>query len=165
MIALTARNAGPIERMRQLARGLPAEPSPPVAPSVAFVALAAMHNLCGQLLEAMTAMDAEVVNLKAIRPVGEKIAAVIQAVATEAGLTPTDITGDRRSKRLVLPRHVAMALARELTSQSLPTIARAFGDRDHTTVMYALRRVECLRGAGDPETVRLYEAAKRRLQG
>jgi chromosomal replication initiator protein len=40
------------------------------------------------------------------------------------------------------PRQVAMYLSKQLTSRSLPEIGRAFGGRDHTTVMHAVRKVE-----------------------
>jgi chromosomal replication initiator protein len=43
------------------------------------------------------------------------------------------------------PRQVAMALAKELTSHSLPEIGDAFGGRDHTTVMHACKRIKALR--------------------
>jgi chromosomal replication initiator protein len=52
-----------------------------------------------------------------------------------------DLTGDKRTRRIVLPRQVAMYLSRELTDASLPQIGRAFGNRDHTTVMYAVQKV------------------------
>ncbi|HTI33069.1 MAG TPA: chromosomal replication initiator protein DnaA [Miltoncostaea sp.] len=52
-----------------------------------------------------------------------------------------EITGDKRTRRIVLPRQVAMYLSRELTDASLPQIGRAFGGRDHTTVMYAVQKV------------------------
>jgi chromosomal replication initiator protein len=47
-----------------------------------------------------------------------------------------------RSRKLTLPRQIAMYLARELTSLSLPDIGRYFGGRDHTTVIHACRKVE-----------------------
>jgi chromosomal replication initiator protein len=50
----------------------------------------------------------------------------------------------RRARRVARPRQVAMFLARELTSRSLPDIGRRFGGRDHTTVLHACRRIESL---------------------
>ena len=50
----------------------------------------------------------------------------------------------RRARRVARPRQVAMYLARELTSRSLPDIGRRFGGRDHTTVLHACRRIESL---------------------
>jgi len=50
----------------------------------------------------------------------------------------------RRARRVARPRQVAMFLARELTSRSLPDIGRRFGGRDHTTVLHACRRIEAL---------------------
>ena len=55
----------------------------------------------------------------------------------------------RRARRVARPRQVAMYLARELTSRSLPDIGRRFGGRDHTTVLHACRRIEALCGT-DP---------------
>src|ERR1051326_1641769 len=50
----------------------------------------------------------------------------------------------RRARRVARPRQVAMYMARELTSRSLPDIGRRFGGRDHTTVLHACRRIEAL---------------------
>jgi chromosomal replication initiator protein len=50
----------------------------------------------------------------------------------------------RRTKAIVRPRHVAMYLSRALTPRTLPEIGRRFGDRDHTTVLAAIRRIEGL---------------------
>lgn len=49
-----------------------------------------------------------------------------------------------RAKKIVLARHVAMALARMITRESMPAIAASFGDRDHTTVLHGLRKMRGL---------------------
>jgi len=56
-----------------------------------------------------------------------------------------DLLSKRRSRSVARPRQVAMALAKELTSHSLPEIGDAFGGRDHTTVLHACKRIKSLR--------------------
>ncbi|QGT77388.1 chromosomal replication initiator protein DnaA [Guyparkeria halophila] len=56
-----------------------------------------------------------------------------------------DLTGARRTRSIARPRQLAMALAKELTSHSLPEIGESFGGRDHTTVLHAVRKIEELR--------------------
>ena len=56
-----------------------------------------------------------------------------------------DLTSKKRSRSIARPRHIAMALAKELTNHSLPEIGDAFGGRDHTTVLYACRKIADLR--------------------
>ena len=51
----------------------------------------------------------------------------------------------RRNRQIARPRQLAMALAKELTSLSLPEIGDAFGGRDHTTVLHACRKIAELR--------------------
>ncbi|EAR20782.1 chromosomal replication initiator protein DnaA [Nitrococcus mobilis] len=53
----------------------------------------------------------------------------------------TDLLSKRRSRSITRPRQIAMALAKSLTSHSLPEIGNAFGGRDHTTVLHACRKV------------------------
>lgn len=57
----------------------------------------------------------------------------------------SDLLSSRRNRSIARPRQVAMALAKELTSHSLPEIGDAFGGRDHTTVLHACRKVQELR--------------------
>ena len=66
-------------------------------------------------------------------------------VAAHYNIKPAELSSSRRAQSVVRPRHVAMYLAKQLTSRSLPEIGRKFGKRDHTTVMYAIRRIEELR--------------------
>src|SRR5258706_227369 len=56
-----------------------------------------------------------------------------------------DLLSKRRRRSVARPRQVAMALAKELTTHSLPEIGDAFGGRDHTTVMHACKRIRELR--------------------
>lgn len=58
-----------------------------------------------------------------------------------------DMLSKKRSRSIARPRQVAMCLAKELTSHSLPEIGDAFGGRDHTTVLHACRKIRELRGA------------------
>ncbi|PHQ95468.1 MAG: chromosomal replication initiator protein DnaA [Marinosulfonomonas sp.] len=57
----------------------------------------------------------------------------------------SDIIGPRRVRVIARPRQVAMYLAKQLTTRSLPDIGRRFGGRDHTTVMHGVRRIEELK--------------------
>jgi chromosomal replication initiator protein len=67
--------------------------------------------------------------------------AEIQAAACQHfDLSPEELVSPSRAARVIWPRQVAMYLARELTSESLPAIGRHFGGRDHTTVLHAWRR-------------------------
>ena len=59
----------------------------------------------------------------------------------------SDLLSKKRTRIIARPRQIAMCLARELTQFSLPEIGSAFGDRDHTTVMYACKTIENLRNS------------------
>lgn len=68
---------------------------------------------------------------------------VNRIAATAARLADVDasaITGSSRNARLVLARHAAICVAREMTGASSPVLARLFGRRHHSTVLYALKR-------------------------
>jgi hypothetical protein len=70
---------------------------------------------------------------------------VIQhAVADHYGVTVHEILSPRRTAKVVMPRQIAMYLAKKLTLKSLPEVGRRFGGRDHTTVMHAVRKIESL---------------------
>jgi len=64
-----------------------------------------------------------------------------ERVARAHGLTVKEMDHPRRDQRLAAPRQIAMYLATALTGCSLPQIAREFGKKDHTTVMYARNKV------------------------
>jgi chromosomal replication initiator protein len=87
-----------------------------------------------------------------------------QAVATQFNQRLSDLLGPRRPKDLALARQVAQYLCKQLTTKSYPDIGRAFGGRDHTTVIHAVRNVENLLPR-DPALVEAIEILKRQLRG
>jgi len=66
---------------------------------------------------------------------------VIEEVSAYFSLTPEELCSASRSRQLVNARQIAMYLTRELTDMSLPRIGRAFGNRDHSTVMHATQKI------------------------
>ena len=84
-------------------------------------------------------------------------------VAEHFNIRFTDMHSARRSRAVARPRQVAMYLAKHLTSRSLPEIGRKFGGRDHTTVMYAVQKVEELRQS-DPGFDEDVELLRRMLE-
>jgi len=68
-----------------------------------------------------------------------------KTVAEYYKIRVSDLNAKDRTRQIARPRQVAMALAKELTSHSLPEIGDAFGGRDHTTVLHACRKIVELR--------------------
>lgn len=66
-------------------------------------------------------------------------------VAEHYNIRLSEMIGPRRVRTIARPRQIAMYLAKQLTSRSLPDIGRRFGGRDHTTVMHGVKRIEELR--------------------
>jgi len=85
-------------------------------------------------------------------------------VAEHFNMKLADMHSERRARAVARPRQVAMYLAKQLTTRSLPEIGRKFGNRDHTTVMHAVRKIEelCTMDAGFSEDV---ELLRRMLEG
>ncbi len=66
---------------------------------------------------------------------------IINTVASYYKITPDDLYGSSRIAAIALARQIAMYICREQTNLSLPKIGQLFGGRDHTTVMYANRKI------------------------
>ena len=77
-----------------------------------------------------------------------KISEIIESVAKYYNVSALDIISDRRTTNIVKPRQEIMALARCLTSASLPAIGAKLGGRDHTTVLHGARKVMAQVGFG-----------------
>lgn len=66
---------------------------------------------------------------------------IMEIVSSHFEITLSDLTGSSRMKKIAVPRQIAQHLIRELTAAPFPKIAEKFGGRDHTTVMYACRKI------------------------
>ena len=67
------------------------------------------------------------------------------AVCAYYGVSVQDVISDRRTARIIRPRHVLFYLAKVLTTCSLPQIGRFLGGRDHTTVLHGLNKIAWLK--------------------
>lgn len=97
---------------------------------------------------ALTVAIAKVILQEEIRE-PPKLAAIFTAVCQRYGITRIDLISHRRTLNLIIPRQVAMYLARHHTFRSLPEIGRTMGGRDHTTVICGCRRTAERLAAGD----------------
>ena len=79
-----------------------------------------------------------------IADAGDSLSGILLAVSAHYGVSVTDLKSARRHKRLILPRHVFCYLAATATRKSLPQIGAFLGDRDHTTVLHAVRKIKGL---------------------
>lgn len=73
-----------------------------------------------------------------------KIEEIQRIVSKHYNVSKADLLSARRTRTIVRPRQIAMYLAKMMTPRSLPEIGRRFGNRDHTTVLHAVRKIEDL---------------------
>jgi len=77
-----------------------------------------------------------------VEPRRIKIEDIIKSVSRHFGVSKGDILSQRRHRSVVWPRQIGMYLSKQLTTRSLPEIGRRFGNRDHTTVLHAIRKID-----------------------
>jgi chromosomal replication initiator protein len=73
------------------------------------------------------------------------IEAIQRAVAESFGMKVTELKQKNNSRNVVVPRQIAMYLAKQMTEASLPEIGRQFGNKHHTTVMHSIGKIDELR--------------------
>ncbi len=86
-----------------------------------------------------------------------------KAVCEHFALKQADLLSQRRTRAIARPRQVGMYLAKTLTTRSYPDIGRRFGNRDHTTVIHAVRQIERFK-AEDPAMASDIDALIRKLR-
>lgn len=115
--------------------------------------------------EAVTIAFAEEKLADALRGAQRKVTIdeIQRAVAARFQIKQLDLISERRAVAIARPRQIAMYLAKRLTTRSLPEIGRKFGNRDHSTVIHAVRRIEDLR-TKDAEIDAAVRALTRQLE-
>lgn len=120
----------------------------------------------GHRLDELTLQDAINIlmpNLKVVIDRRITVDEIQKCVCDYYGIKQADLLSERRTRILARPRQVAMWLCKKLTSRSLPDIGRRFGNRDHTTVLHAVRKIDELI-ISDEQILRDTEALTRRLR-
>jgi chromosomal replication initiator protein len=110
----------------------------------ALIRLIALGSLTGSPITLPMAQQA----LRSIITQSEKkvtIEMIQKAVTEEFSLKPGQLKEKTNAKMVSYPRQIAMYLAKELTSASLPEIGRAFGGKHHTTVLHSVKKIEGMR--------------------
>jgi chromosomal replication initiator protein len=103
-----------------------------VAASADFMGVPITLGLVKEVLKDLIALQDKLVTIENIQRV----------VAEYYRIKVSDLLSKRRCRSVTKPRQIAMALAKELTDRSFPEIGDAFGGRDHTTVLYACRKIK-----------------------
>jgi chromosomal replication initiator protein len=131
----------------------------------ALIRVVAFHSLTGRPID--RALVTHV--LDGLYPGGQRqhqprtVEEIQQATCERLGISPEALCSPDRSARVAWARQVAMYLSRELTDATLPAIGRAFGGRNHTTVLHACRRAT-ERIAADSEASELVRGLTEQLR-
>jgi len=126
-----------------------------------LIRLAAKASLLGKPIDLAFART-EIAATMSSRPNEASVEDIQRMVCHHFKLRSTDLLSQDRHKSIAFARHVAMYLCKQRLKCSFPELGRAFGNRDHTTVISAVRKVEALR-TSDPEVRAHLEALERKL--
>jgi len=127
----------------------------------ALIRLAAKASLTGQAIDLEFA-HREMTALPSQRQDVVSVADIQRAVCSHFRLSSNELLSKDRHKSVAFARQVAMYLCRQRLKCSFPELGRAFGNRDHTTVMSAVRRIEA-QALKDPQVKAHLEAIEHRL--
>ena len=126
-----------------------------------LIRLAAKASLLGKPIDIAFART-EIAASGTSRPNEASVEDIQRMVCHHFKLRSVDLVSKDRHKSIAFARHVAMYLCKQRLKCSFPELGRAFGNRDHTTVISAVRKVESLR-SNDPEVRAHLEALERKL--
>lgn len=89
-------------------------------------------DIAKQVLKDMVKESVKIISIEMIQ----------KTIAEHFNVTIGDLKSSRRHKNIVFPRQIAMFLSRKLTKRSLPEIGKAFGGKDHTSVLHSCKKIE-----------------------
>lgn len=102
-----------------------------------------MHWQCMQVPITLDIAETVIRDLmQNLEPRRIRIEDILKVVSRHFGVSRGDILSQRRHRSVVWPRQIGMYLAKQMTARSLPEIGRRFGNRDHTTVLHAIRKID-----------------------
>ena len=90
---------------------------------------------------------------------------ILAVVASHYGCTSSELCENTKERKLTLPRQIAMYLCRELLGESYPSLGAIFGGKDHSTVMYAIRKIEKLKVTNNDMNIQITELTKQCRNG
>lgn len=90
---------------------------------------------------------------------------ILAVVASRYSCTSSELLENRKDTKLTLPRQIAMYLCRELLGESYPAIGRIFGGKDHSTVMYAVKKIEKFQVTNKDMNIQITEMTKQCKHG
>ena len=95
-------------------------------------------------------------------PLGRDLKTILRLVGDVCKISATELASERRHKPTCRARHIFYYVAREISPASLPTIGRACGNRDHSTVLHGIDKVTHDMGSFEPELSQVMRLLKRR---
>lgn len=102
---------------------------------IAFAKLNKVEITLNNVKEALK----DIISPNTIRKITPQL--IVEIVAEHFGISPEDIVSKRRNSEFVLPRQICMYLCRHLTSESLQSIAKTLGKKDHTTIIHGIDKI------------------------
>ncbi len=126
-----------------------------------LIRLAAKSSLLGRPID-LEFTESEIAMVNPIKPDPSSVEDIQRAVCSHFSFSNAELLSKDRHKSVAFARQVAMYLCRQRLKCSFPELGRAFGNRDHTTVMSACRRVESLRRQ-DPQVDAHLQAIEHKL--
>lgn len=128
----------------------------------ALISAYAYSNLMGAPMDLKTVQDALQRGGAPIKKSVLSLETIINAVADAYKVEPSELRSSKRSQDITIARHVAMYLSYEIGKFSYPRIGEAFGNRKHTSILYAYQRIEKLINE-DPELSSMVSMISKKL--
>ena len=128
----------------------------------ALISAYAYSNLMGAPMDLRTVQDALQRGGAPIKKTVLSLETIINAVADAYKVEPSELRSSKRSQDITIARHVAMYLSYEIGKFSYPRIGEAFGNRKHTSILYAYQRIEKLISE-DPELASMVSMISKKL--